>query len=357
MTIFISSRLLQRAEQLSDRARMVLGLIDGGLSWLSWACASPTARYAFVDELTLLVDVQKGLHSASLVFFPRTGLSISPLKLMSLETDTLRLLAQGESGDASEQLEAQLLHALQANHLLTNDQLASTDGFLALLGVGPASLFKLQDLNDRLALFTLMSSRNAAVAAVDPELRAEAGAFAVQQARTVAQFCDYYQFFLLYVGTGTAPDVDPAMRTQMANAALYQLLPLTFGRLDALQLSASPLQSQELMSAIRQWLARGQSVGFPNIAQAALQMVAYGNYRGEESPAAIVRLLDDYLGQANALLVKGRITAQSMGQDGASLRYTFENATHQAQLEVSPERMVYLRSFAGLPPAAAQPAD
>jgi hypothetical protein len=76
--------------------------------------------------------------------------------------------------------------------------LASTDGFLALLGVGTASLFKLQDLNDRLALFTLMSSGNASVAAAEPSLQAEAAAFAVQQARAVAQFCDYYQFFLLF---------------------------------------------------------------------------------------------------------------------------------------------------------------
>ena len=356
MTVSVSGRLIERAAQLSDRARMVLGLIDGGPPWLSWACASPAARHDFVDELTLLADVQKGLHSASLVFLPRTGLSVSPLKLMSLETDTLRLLALGESGDASEHDAARLRHALQTNQLLTNDQLASTDGFLALLGVGPASLFKLQDLNDRLVLFTLMPSRNAAVAAAEPALRAEAAAFAVQQARTVAQFCDYYQFFLLFAGSGTAPEADPAGRAQKAEAALYHLLPLTFGRLDSLQLSASPLQSQDLMSAIRQWQAGGRSVGFPNVSQAALQMVAHGGYRGEESGAAIVRLVDDYLGQANALLMKGRITAQSMGQDGASLRYTVEDATHQAQLEVSPERVVYLRAYARLAPAA-QPED
>lgn len=357
MTISISGRLIERAAQLSDRARMVLGLIDGGPPWLSWACTSPTARFDFVDELTLLADVQKGLHSARLVFLPRTGLSVSPLKLMSLETDTLRLLALGESGDASEYDAARLRHALQTNQLLTNDQLASTDGFLALLGVGTASLFRLQDLNDRLALFTLMSSCNAGVAAAELALQAEAAAFAVQQARTVAQFCDYYQFFLVLAGAGTAPDAGPAVRAQMAEAALYRLLPLTFGRLHGLQLSTSPLQSRELMSAIWQWQMTGRSVGLPNVSQAALQMVAHGGYRGEESPAAIVRLMDDYMEQANALLVKGSITAQSVGQDGESLRYTFENATHRAQLEVSPERLVYLRSFAPLPPAAAQPAD
>ena len=138
----------------------------------------------------------------------------------------------------------------------------------------------------------------------------------------------------------------------MAEAALYRLLPLIFGRLDGLQLSASPLQDRELMSAIWQWQMTGRSVGLPDVSQAALQMVAYGGYRGEESPAAIVRLVDAYLGQANALLVKGRISAQSVGQDGASLRYTVEDATHQAQLEVSPERLVYLRGYARLPPPA-----
>ena len=152
MTISISGRLIERAAQLSERARMVLGLIDGGLPWLSWACSSPAARFDFADELTLLADVQKGLHSASLVFLPRTGLAVSPLKLMSLETDTLRLLALGESGDAGEHDAARLRHALQTNQLLTNDQLAGTDGFLESLGVGQASLFKLQDLNDRRAL-------------------------------------------------------------------------------------------------------------------------------------------------------------------------------------------------------------
>ncbi|WP_308920721.1 hypothetical protein [Janthinobacterium sp. J1-1] len=355
MTVSISGRLIERAAQLSDRARMVLGLIDGGQPWLAWACTSPMAHYHFVDELTLLAEVQKGLHSASLVFLPRAGLSISPLKLMSLETDTLRLLARGESGDTIERHAAELGHALQTDQLLTNDQLASTNGFLESLGVGQATLFKLQDLNDRLALFTLMSSRSDAVAG--PALQAEAAAFAVQQARTVAQFCDYYQFFLLTAGTSDVPHADPAVRAQMAEAALYRLLPLIFGRLDGLQLSASPLQDRELMSAIRQWQAGGRSVGFPNVSQAALQMVAHGGYRGEESPAAIVRLVDAYLGQANALLVRGSITAQSVGQDGASLRYTVEDATHQAQLEVSPERMVYLRSFAPLPPAAVPPAD
>ena len=355
MTISISGRLIERAAQLSERARMVLGLIDGGLPWLSWACSSPAARFDFADELTLLADVQKGLHSASLVFLPRTGLSVSPLKLMSLETDTLRLLALGESGDAGEHDAARLRHALQTNQLLTNDELAGTDGFLESLGVGQASLFKLLDLNDRLALYTLMSSGNSNDAAAGPSLQAEAADFAVQQARTVAQFCDYYQFFLLLAGTGTAPHAEPAVRAQMAEAALYHLLPLTFGRLHGLQLATSPLQSRELMSAIWQWQMTGRSVGLPDVSQAALQMVAYGGYRGEESPAAIVRLMDDYMEQANALLVKGSITAQSVGQDGESLRYTFENETHQAQLEVSPERLVYLRGYARLAPPA-QPA-
>lgn len=352
MTVSVSGRPIQRAAQLSDRARVVLALIDGGLPWLSWACASAVDRHDFPDESTLLAEVQKGLHSASLAFFPRIALSVSPLKLMSLESDTLRLLARMESGDDSELHAAQLRLALQANQLLTNDQLASTDGFLQLRGVAQASLFKLQDLNDRLALFTLMSSRSDEAAA--PPLQAEAAAFAVRQARTVAQFCDYYQFFLLLAGTGTAPDAGPAERAHMAETALSHLLPVTFGRLGGLQLSASPLQSRDLISAISQWQTSGRSVGFPNVSQAALQMVAHGGYRGEESAAGIVHMVDNYVGRANALLLTGRMTAQSVGQDGASLLYTFEDETYQAQLEVSPERMVCLRGFVRLARAAQQ---
>ncbi|OPH17437.1 hypothetical protein FE88_32035, partial [Azospirillum brasilense] len=112
--------------------------------------------------------------------------------------DSLRTLADAESGDTSATVSAQVKRILADHNLLTQDDFAASVSFLAGLGVSGAPVFQFMGFDEQLAVQELLY-RKESQGTANPELQKEAAAFAVEQARTVQEFADYYQFYLIYV--------------------------------------------------------------------------------------------------------------------------------------------------------------
>src|SRR5262249_9096688 len=128
--VSIGGTAVNQPGSLSERARLVLRLIDGGTEWLTWAASHPSVRYDFVEEPQLVTAVQMGIHASPLALLPETGLWVGPTKLMALRASDLRTLVRAEGGDKSAVCQAQTDQVLDENGLLDQTKLAKVDNFL-----------------------------------------------------------------------------------------------------------------------------------------------------------------------------------------------------------------------------------
>ncbi|MFV5215546.1 hypothetical protein ACLIIZ_17625 [Azonexus caeni] len=344
MTVIVAGKLIQKSEQLSELARQTLTCIDGGSQCLAWAIPNPMVCYEVADETTLLAEVQQRLHASPMVLLPGLGLWVSPVKLMSLGSANLRTLVRAEAGDTSIAVVQQTDRIMAEHHLLNAQQLHSASGFLQDLGVADAPVFQALDFNDRVALHTLAAAAMGQDGDNPAQLRQEAAVFGVQQARTVPEFCDYYQVYLAHTRKMNALGGTAAARSQLCSQAVQTLLPLAFGAMECPQLPDHLPSPVEVEQCLRNWLARGHILGFSRLSQAVLQMVTQTTFR-DESGMDARRMFDLYLRTAQAFLAGNRLQLSRLGQDGASLTFTLQNETQQAVLHVSAERLLSLHKF------------
>lgn len=344
MTVIVAGKLIQKSEQLSELARQTLTYIDGGPQWLAWAMPNPMVCYEVADETTLLVEVQQGLHASPMALLPVLGLWVSPVKLMSLGSANLRTLGLAETGDTSAAVAQQTRRILAESQLVDAQQLRSASVFLQELGVSDSPVFQALDFNDRVALCQLAATALGQDGDSPAQLRQEAAAFGIQQARTVPEFCDYYQIYLAHSKKMNALGSTASERLRLCNQAVQTLLPLAFGAMECPQLPDRLPSPAEVEQCLRNWLARGRTLGFACLSQAVLQVVTQTIFTSETGADAR-RLFDLYLSTAQSFLSSNRLKESRVGQDGASLSFTLQNATQQAQLHVSADRLLSLRRF------------
>ncbi|USI99655.1 hypothetical protein MUG10_16750 [Xanthomonas prunicola] len=351
MSVSIAGRLISMPTMLSTLGRHCLAFIDGGTQWLAWAIQSPGVRYDFPDESSLLDDVQQGLHGSRLALLPQLELKVSPVKLMTLSPTDLGTLAQAEAGDTGSVVKAQLQRIFRDNALFTASDLAAGRSLLMQLKVDGAAVFQSLDLEESLALRQLAA--DAPPANVMPALQQEAAAFAIEQARTPLEFCDYYRFYLACTATIAVAEE----RAHAAASALQTLLPLLFTTLDCPQVQGLP-SPNEVERSVAEWLARGRQIGFARLSLAAQQIVQHTRYHGDGDAASDAIGL--YLQSAQAFLAANRPSRGVLGQDGNSCVFTMQNDSLAALLQVN-GGVISLRDFGAaavhVPTSTAQVAD
>ncbi len=241
------------------------------------------------------------------------------------------------------------------HHLVDAQQLSSAGNFLQELGIASAPVFQALDFNDRIAVYELAAVALGQDGDNPAQLRQEAAAFAVQQARTVPEFCDYYQVYLAHAKKMNALGGTAAIREQLASDVVQTILPLAFGAMDCPQLPNRLPSPTEVEQCLRDWLARGHKLGFASLSQAVLQMVTQTIFTNETGAEAR-RLFELYLSTAQAFLGGNRLKEGRLGQDGSSLIFTLHNGKQQAQVHVSADRLLSLRKFGSyVAPDAAAP--
>jgi hypothetical protein len=353
MTIVIAGNILQKSDGLSEPARQALSFIDGGQQWLAWAMASPTIFHETADETTFLTDVQHGLHASPMTFLPRLGLSVSPVKLLSLGSDNMRTLMQAEDGDTSTAVLLKVQQILNDHGLLGGDKLRRSCDFLEEIGVASSPLFQMMDFNDRVAVHSLATSESNQAIGNSKQSRQEAAAFAVQQARTVIEFCDYYQVYLAYLKKTNVFGGSASERNQLCSQAMQTVLPLAFSALECPRLPDRLPSPDEVERRLRDWLVRGRRLGFSRLSQAVLQIVTQTNFSTETGNDAR-RLFELYFNGAQSFLTTVRFHECLLGQDGENVTFSLQSATQRAVLNVSANRTLSLHSFGNL---SAVPAD
>ncbi|UYY78423.1 hypothetical protein [Sphingomonas sp. R1] len=337
MTVRMASRVLQSAT-LSESGRQVLAFIKGGPQWLEWAIGTLHASYDFRDEVDLLMAVQSAIHGSPFILLPRLSLLVSPLKLMSVPAPDLRTLAHAEAGGDGAPRDAALNATLNANGLCTQRMLADGAAMLSTLGVGTAPAFQAMGLEDQLAIVALQQDL-----ASSASLNKEAATFAAARAQSASEFVDYFRACISYWAASAATFADTESRAEAIAAAVDTLLPLTFAALDCPQVDGF-VGAAELNTAIRNWLATGQSVGFTRSSLAMQQIIENGGYAGQKGAQA-EKLLRDYIGSAQQALSVHNITKGRVEQNGQTWLFHTNSAAGQTDIELDRTGVISLRRF------------
>jgi len=342
MTLSVADQGIDRPQRLSERARLVLGLVDGGRQWLQWAIRHHQARYHFEDEDALVVGTQTILHATRLMLLPRLRLWISPIKLMTLSLAELRVFARAEDRPGGS-ARAGVAQVFRDHQLLTNSELDGAAALLRALKVADAPLFQCMTLRDRLAIVALLGQPASGEAPV-VGLRQEAAAFAVEQSRTPLEFVDYYRAYLNLAAE--TPLGAPEQRRARAEAALATLLPVLFDELDGPRVDGLAPPAREFSAATEEWLMLGRRLGFSRLSRGVQQVIAHAGLTGDGNDKA--ERAAAYLAGAQALLTSGKLDSGRIGQDGI---WTFRTTsqTHELKVVALPSGVIALSAFRRLP--------
>lgn len=352
MTITLAGRLVQDGTNVSPQCRLTLSFVDGGLQWLEWALTSPSARYDFSDETTLVSAVQQGLHASPLALLPHLALMVSPVKLMTLSQADLRTLRKAEDGDPNQVVTAQLTQMLSAHQLRTLGDLTAGSALLAQWGVAGAPVFQVMNLQDREMVYELLQCVPDD-SETTGDLASEAAQFAVQQARTPCEFVDYYK---VYLGLAAKQPVasTPDQRSALAQQAMTTLLPSLFQALDCPSVQDLP-SPQQVAEVVKNWLTSGKRLGFARLSLGLQQIVESSPYKGETGDAAL-KIARTYLDSAQAFLAANRPYKARMGQDGATCLFYLQSGDQIGELELSSTGTISLRRYGSAAHAAPEAA-
>jgi hypothetical protein len=338
MTLAIASHPIQRIEGVSEQARLVLGFVGGGLQWLDWAIGVPRPHH-FRDELALVEETQNALHGAPLLFLPGLGLWVSAAKLMAIPTADLRALEKAERAVPGTPMPARVQQIFAEHSLASARELdAGTRKVINASGMQDASLFQQMTLSDQLALFGLLPRG---------ELPPGAADFARQHARTVTDFADYCRIWFDF-GENSANDGDTAPAT--LEAAVDILLPLMFPALDCPQVDRAA-SAADVSSAIQEFATRGLPLGFLRLSQGLQQVIANAGFRTDDADEGRA-ILDSYLNGAVTLLMSSELQVHDIAQDGIR-SFRAVGHGHEAIVALSPEGLITLTRYRGLPASAA----
>lgn len=345
MTVSVASRPIHSLTGISELARVVLGFIDGGLEWLEWAIRDPRARYHFEDESALVAGVQSGLHASPFLLLPVLTVQVSPVKLMTVSLADLRTLQLVERGNTSATVTTRATQILTDHQLLTQAQLAGGMALLDQWKVNGKPLFQCMTFADQLALFGLLNDPGET--GLD-DYQSEAAAFAVVQAATPVEFCDYFRAYLQEIAKAATLKETPDQRQALVQDALDTLLPLMFDALDCPRVDGL-VAPWEVSAAIDEWLMMGRQLGFSRLSLGVQQVIANTGFNQQTGADAAV-IVDAYLAGAQALLRSADLGRGQLGQDGASCIFQVSANAGQAVVALGADGIITLASYVPPPP-------
>jgi len=344
MTVSVAGRPVHGLTGISEPARVVLGFVDDGLAWLSWAISNPAVRCHFEDESRLLAEIQAGLHASNFLLLPTLGVLVGPVKLMTIGLADLRTLEHVESGNATAPVIARAGEILSAHGLVTQAQLAGGMDQLGQWKVAANPLFQCMNFSDQRALFGLLDDPG------PPHLaayRQEAATFAAAAAATPLEFCDYFRAYLQLIAKAATLQETPAQRQALVEAALETLSPLMFGALDCPRVEG-PVAPREVALTVEEWLMMGRRLGFSRLSLGVQQVIANTGFKQEVGTEAAM-IVDAYLAGANRLLQSNDLGPGQLGQDGACCAFQVSSGRAQAVVDLQPNGNVTLASYAPSP--------
>jgi hypothetical protein len=346
MSVSVAGRQIHRNLVLSESARVVLGLIQGGMEWLEWAIRHPRARYHFVDECALVAAVQTGLHASPLMLLPAFDLTVGPARLMALDPDDLNILAWAKDDDKR-------VRMIRGDHaLVTEAEFARDARILDEWGVGSRLVFQGMGLDDQLAIHALLHPEIPLPRSAEPE---EAAEFAVGLAVNPPEFADYYRAYLQYLAASPRCPRRPKERMALVWDAVELLQPLLYDALDCPRVDGQAAD-WEVALAIEEWLMMGRRLGFSRLSRGVQQVIAHTPFASRDCDEDAAQIVAIYLIGAQMLLGSARLGHRRIGQDGVSSTFALRADAEEGIVALGADGIITLSGYRAWPEPPATPA-
>jgi hypothetical protein len=327
--------------ELSLKGQIILDLMPLGALWLRRMGAA-NQQYVFESESDFLVGIQQGLHGNGTLLLPVLKLMVSPHVLYAMQLHELERIRAVEQHPNEKSFDLHLRTTLVRQKLWSEAELVVGDHFLEHIVTPSLPVFSSRCLNDRIAIFELVSEANTSVT-LNAMLQKEAAAFAVMQAQNALEFVDYYTFFMAMIkDPEPAPKLAP-QRLRSAEALSYALTPVLFDYLWCPQFDPAPAP-EELPSMLAAWCAQGYRLGFPRVSAALANVTQYAGLEGATGRAA-VEIINRYMDRIQALWLERVPTTVRYSQSGAQREYIYRMPEGTVILQLATDGSLTIGSY------------
>ncbi len=325
MAVSVGGQPLPRLDQLSPKAKLVLGFVVGGKDWFEWAVKQLEGdAFGFVDEAGFIEAVQSGIHGSGMTLLPKLGLGVHVQRLWQLSPEVLGALEAAENnGEGDNRPNLKTRRTLAANNLLPHAELATGTEILARWGIEEHPVFQAMSLFDQTIVFNLLNL------ATETIVDTEAAEFAIAQAVSPAEFVDYFQLYLT-VADSIKGKPKAVCRRARAREAVELLEPHVTGSLRCPHAprNLSPAEAFELWRA---WLITSRSMGFSRISQGLREVVDFASGRITDSDTAS-KAAESYARTLNKLVRNHQPGAAQLSQDGSMQHFEVDGRGVRAVL-------------------------
>lgn len=330
--VSVAGAKLDSLDQLPASVLQVTSFIEGGLAWLSWAMGEPQSRFDFPNALSLVTEIQNGLHGEGLILVPEWELLIHPLALLSISDlgiEALCATLKEGSDNSVVQLEAD--RALQTHGYFRQNQLAVVGTFLEQVGLSSAPLFQALTLNDQIAIYQSISNP-AGPWSLQADFQKEAAAYASAYSSSPISFADLYAFYATLSLSQDFRKMAPAERARYAQ-----------GRSDAIavalrnQMRAAVIGEvfvpEAVQNLLRAWFSAGNGLGFARVSEAVARL-SENSQIAKASGDGLLSEVRDYLQAAREVVQMGNVSPPRVSQNGQFLFYAFRKLQQTVHLRV-----------------------
>jgi hypothetical protein len=324
--IYLKGQLVENIAGLSTRFQTILSMINGGPDWIRWAIGDsimPACKVNNENELLLLI--QQGLHFDNILRFNAFRLCLE--KVLSMPDGDVEQLALVRNTGFD--TESHLHPLLTRNKLMSYSDIQTAADFIQNHQPDNNKLFEWQTYSDTLLLAAFVKQ----LPVIDEQVMKQAFHFAEDNATTVSEFIDLFNFFIYAVDHVFPVGLSPLIQTNEVAQLYNQLLPISYNLL--FTPSIDPGNSEALIREnLQQIISSGRCIGYATCAAAATNLVQNIKLSGQDD-ASIKTQAESYL---TTILNQLCLTAAPEGlfsQDGQLITYAYEASDVLAVIGVS----------------------
>lgn len=313
--IYLKEQLVENIAGLSTRFQTILSMINGGPDWLRWAMGNsimPVCKASNENELLLLI--QQGLHSDNIIHFNTFRLCLE--KILSMPDGEVEQLALVRNTGSDTELHLRSL--LTRNKLMDYSDVQNAVDFIQQHQRDGGKLFKWPTFNNMLILAAFVKQ----LPTIDEQVMQQAFLFAENNATTVSEFIDLFNFFIYAVNHVFPAGLSPLIQTNEVTQLYNQLLPINYNIL--FTPSIDPGNSEDVIREnLQQVLSSSRRIGYTTCAAAAANLVQNIHLSGQDN-ASIKTQVESFLTAILHQVCQNAAPEGLISQDGQLITYSYE---------------------------------
>ena len=336
---------LSSENEISQKHKIVMGLIKGGYEWLRWAIQLQNQTFNFNNEIHMLDAMQIGLHGTELVLMDPLDLLAIPGRISELDENEIKLLINCNPQDTNIfNLKSKIGQVLVENNLYPKLYFDSGIDFLKQIGIAEEGIFQAMNIRQLSALYELDKFCSSNTYLTLPK-RKEASEFALSHSSSPEEFIDLFRFYIWFLGKlNKKINFNNDQRLQLAQSLLQQFSDAIYPYQNCLEVSAKPSE-QELKDLLQSYILSDGKLGFTRLSLAASETMRECSDSIIETIGEGFTTASEFFNDAQSFISRCQYEFSIPSQDGMTWRYGAATPTEAATIELDANGYITLGSY------------